>query len=97
MEGSILIKKHLYKLCELAHKEGLDKVFVHAFTDGRDCDPQSGKGFIQALEKNLYGAKIVFGVWSLLCHGSRFTLGANPESLQSTNQRHWPALKKSCK
>ena len=51
-------QKHLYKLCELAQKEGLDKVFVHAFTDGRDCDPQSGKGFIQALEKNLYGAKI---------------------------------------
>ena len=51
-------KNHLYKLCELANKAGIEKVFVHAFTDGRDCDPKSGKGFIQELEQNLFGAKI---------------------------------------
>jgi len=51
-------QKHLYKLCELANKAGIEKVFVHAFTDGRDCDPKSGKGFIQELEQNLFGAKI---------------------------------------
>ncbi len=51
-------QKHLYKLCELAQQEGLENVFVHAFTDGRDCDPKSGKGFIQKLEQNLFGAKI---------------------------------------
>ena len=51
-------QKHLYKLCELAQQEGLENVFVHAFTDGRDCDPKSGKGFIQKLEENLFGAKI---------------------------------------
>ena len=49
---------HLYKLCELAQKEGIQKVFVHAFTDGRDCDPKSGKGFIKKLQKNLFGANI---------------------------------------
>jgi len=49
---------HLCKLCELANKAGVEKVFVHAFTDGRDCDPKSGKGFIQELEQNLFGAKI---------------------------------------
>ncbi len=51
-------QNHLYKLCELAQKEGIEKVFVHAFTDGRDCDPKSGKGFILKLEQNLFGAKI---------------------------------------
>ena len=51
-------KNHLYKLCELANKAGIEKVFVHAFTDGRDCDPKSGKGFMQKLEQNLFGAKI---------------------------------------
>ena len=51
-------QNHLYKLCELANKAGVENVFVHAFTDGRDCDPKSGKGFIQKLEKNLFGAKI---------------------------------------
>ena len=51
-------QKHLYKLCELAQKAGIEKVFIHAFTDGRDCDPKSGKGFIQKLEQNLFGAKV---------------------------------------
>jgi 2,3-bisphosphoglycerate-independent phosphoglycerate mutase len=51
-------QNHLYKLCELANKAGIEKVFIHAFTDGRDCDPKSGKGFIQELEQNLFGAKI---------------------------------------
>jgi len=51
-------QNHLYKLCELANKAGVKNVFVHAVTDGRDSDPKSGKGFIQKLEQNLYGAKI---------------------------------------
>ena len=51
-------QEHLYKLCELAQKENINNVFIHAFTDGRDCDPMSGKNFILKLEKNLYGAKI---------------------------------------
>ena len=51
-------QKHLYKLCELAHNAGVKKVFIHAFTDGRDCDPKSGLRFIQELEKNLHGAQI---------------------------------------
>ncbi|MFM8243257.1 MAG: 2,3-bisphosphoglycerate-independent phosphoglycerate mutase, partial [Crocinitomicaceae bacterium] len=55
-------QEHLYALCELAKKRGvnMDKVYVHAFTDGRDCDPKSGLGFIQDLEKKLLvtGGKI---------------------------------------
>lgn len=44
---------HLHHLCELADTAGLNDVFVHAFTDGRDTDPKSGKGFIQTLESKL--------------------------------------------
>ena len=51
-------QNHLYKLCELANKAGIEKVFIHAFTDGRDCDPKSGIGFIKQLEQNLFGARI---------------------------------------
>ncbi|MBC7556187.1 MAG: 2,3-bisphosphoglycerate-independent phosphoglycerate mutase [Chryseobacterium sp.] len=41
---------HLKGLLSAAAEYGLDKnVFVHAFTDGRDCDPHSGKGFIEEL------------------------------------------------
>lgn len=38
---------HLKGLLKAAEDYGLNKVFVHAFTDGRDCDPKSGKGFIE--------------------------------------------------
>ena len=41
---------HLKGLLTAAKEFGLnEKVFVHAFTDGRDCDPLSGKGFISEL------------------------------------------------
>ena len=51
-------QNHLYKLCELANNAGIENVFVHAFTDGRECEKKSGKGFIKQLEQNLFGAKI---------------------------------------
>ena len=41
---------HLKGLLSAAYEFGFnDNVFVHAFTDGRDCDPKSGKGFIEEL------------------------------------------------
>lgn len=46
-------QNHLYKLCDLAKENNIDKVFVHAFTDGRDCDPKSGKGQVELLENHL--------------------------------------------
>ncbi|ASS47386.1 MAG: phosphoglycerate mutase (2,3-diphosphoglycerate-independent) [Candidatus Fluviicola riflensis] len=44
---------HLHALCTMAHNFGLTNVFIHAFTDGRDCDPKSGAGFIMTLEEHL--------------------------------------------
>lgn len=44
---------HLHALCDLAKAQGVDNVFIHAFTDGRDCDPKSGFGQIERLEKHL--------------------------------------------
>jgi len=45
--------KHLYKLCDMTGDYGLDKVYVHALTDGRDTDPYSGKGYIKDLQDHL--------------------------------------------
>jgi len=42
---------HLYGLLELAKKNGMEKVFIHAFTDGRDSPPDSGAGYIADIEK----------------------------------------------
>ena len=44
---------HLYALLELAKREGLTKVYVHCFMDGRDTPPESGKEFILALEEEI--------------------------------------------
>ncbi len=48
--------KHLYKLCDIAGEYDLDKVYIHAITDGRDTDPKSGAGYIQQLEDHLLGS-----------------------------------------
>ena len=44
---------HLYKLCDIAAHYGIENTYVHCFMDGRDTDPKSGKGFIEALEKHM--------------------------------------------
>ncbi len=44
---------HLYALLELAKKNGLKKVYVHCFLDGRDTPPTSGKEFAEALRDKM--------------------------------------------
>ena len=44
---------HLYGLLELAKRNGLQKVYVHCFLDGRDTPPASGKGYAEALEEEM--------------------------------------------
>jgi 2,3-bisphosphoglycerate-independent phosphoglycerate mutase len=44
---------HLYALLKLAKKEGLEKVYVHCFLDGRDTPPTSGKAFVEELEEKM--------------------------------------------
>lgn len=43
---------HLKAILTLAHQKGLKNVFIHAFTDGRDCDPKSGLSFINDLQQH---------------------------------------------
>lgn len=42
---------HVKGLCKIASDRGLSDVFVHAFTDGRDCDPKSGLGLLTELRE----------------------------------------------
>jgi 2,3-bisphosphoglycerate-independent phosphoglycerate mutase len=44
---------HVKALAEICKKQGVNRVFVHAFTDGRDTDPKSGLGFIRTLRDAL--------------------------------------------
>ena len=43
---------HLWALLEMAKRRGVEKVYIHAFLDGRDVSPTSGKGFVaETVEK----------------------------------------------
>ncbi|MBQ2579972.1 MAG: 2,3-bisphosphoglycerate-independent phosphoglycerate mutase, partial [Lachnospiraceae bacterium] len=44
---------HIYGLLEMAKRMGVDKVYVHAFLDGRDTAPTSGLGFVTELEEKM--------------------------------------------
>ena len=45
--------EHLYALVELAKRNGLRKVYIHCFMDGRDVPPSSGKGYLEQLDAKL--------------------------------------------
>ena len=44
---------HLLALCDLTQTEGLDRVFVHAFMDGRDTDPKGGENYLKKLTQHI--------------------------------------------
>ena len=46
-------QNHLYALLKAAKQQGLERVFVHAFMDGRDTLPTSGSGYLAALEQKM--------------------------------------------
>lgn len=56
--GVHALSNHLYKLCDLTDDYNLEKVFIHAITDGRDTDPRSGLGFMQELVDHIDGSKV---------------------------------------
>ncbi|MCD8158645.1 MAG: 2,3-bisphosphoglycerate-independent phosphoglycerate mutase [Clostridiales bacterium] len=51
--------EHIFAVFELAKRHGLEKVYMHAFLDGRDTPPTSAKGFLTELENEM--AKIGVG------------------------------------
>ena len=49
---------HLKGLIDASQEAGLQKVFIHAFTDGRDVDPKSGTGFIGDIENYIKNTSV---------------------------------------
>jgi len=56
---------HIYAMINLAAKQGLRKIYVHAFLDGRDTPPVSAKPYLQALEAQIQ--KIGAGKIASIC------------------------------
>lgn len=50
---------HLKALMTMCAQQGHSQAYIHAFTDGRDCDPQSGLGFIQQIEEHSAQTNVV--------------------------------------
>lgn len=46
-------QRHLYALLKAARQQGLEKVYVHAFMDGRDTLPTSGAGYLESLQQKM--------------------------------------------
>jgi 2,3-bisphosphoglycerate-independent phosphoglycerate mutase len=49
------VPDHLYALLTLLHNEGITKVYLHLFTDGRDSGPYDARIFLEELRKHMYG------------------------------------------
>src|ERR1700684_2437050 len=48
-------QEHLYALLKMAKQQGVDRVFVHAFMDGRDTLPTNGAGYLEKLREKMRG------------------------------------------
>lgn len=46
---------HLKALVDICEEQALSQLFIHAITDGRDCDPKSGEAFLKDLENHCEG------------------------------------------
>ncbi len=46
-------QEHLYALLRMAKQNGVERVFVHCWTDGRDTPPNSGVAFVEQLQQKM--------------------------------------------
>lgn len=46
--GVHALSSHMVALCQIATEMGLEEVYIHGLTDGRDTDPRSGYGFVES-------------------------------------------------
>ncbi len=83
-------QEHLEALIALAVSRGLERVYIHAFLDGRDTPPDSGRGYLLRLEEFLArtGCGRVARVASI---GGRF-YGMDRDRRWERIERHWRTL-----
>ncbi|GGA67503.1 2,3-bisphosphoglycerate-independent phosphoglycerate mutase [Ornithinibacillus halotolerans] len=75
--------EHLFALLKLAKQQGLEKVYVHAFLDGRDVGPQTAKGYIESTEEKM----IEYGVGKIATVSGRY--------YSMDRDKRWDRVKKS--
>ena len=78
-------QEHLYALLLAARQHGVQRVFVHAFLDGRDTLPTSGVGYLEKLQhkmEELGVGKLASAGGRYFRHGPRHALGARQKGLR---------------
>ncbi len=78
---------HLYALIDMARQEGVDRVFVHAFMDGRDTPPKSGLGYLKEVVEVMAGK----GLGRVATVGGRYW-GMDRDKRWERVERHYEAL-----
>ncbi|NLK52154.1 MAG: 2,3-bisphosphoglycerate-independent phosphoglycerate mutase [Syntrophomonadaceae bacterium] len=79
--------QHLFGLLDMAREKGLEKVWVHAFLDGRDVPPASALTYIEALERKMQE----LGVGQLATLGGRYW-GMDRDKRWERVEKHYRAL-----
>ena len=79
--------EHIFGLIDMAKVNGLSKVYLHCFMDGRDVPPSSGKGYIEKLQAKLDEA----GVGKIASVGGRY-YGMDRDKRWDRVERHYKAL-----
>ena len=78
---------HLYAVMQLAKQYGIDKVFVHFFSDGRDTDVHSALGFAKDIEQKIKE----IGIGQIATIGGRF-YGMDRELKYDRIKKHYDAI-----
>lgn len=81
--------EHLFALIDMAKERGVEHLYVHCFTDGRDVPPTSGKGYVERLQAKLAEA----GIGRIATVGGRY-YGMDRDKRWDRVQRHYNAIVK---
>ncbi|MBE6900576.1 MAG: 2,3-bisphosphoglycerate-independent phosphoglycerate mutase [Ruminococcaceae bacterium] len=79
--------EHIFGLIDMAKKNGLSKVYLHCFMDGRDVPPSSGKGYVEKLQAKLSEA----GIGKIASVGGRY-YGMDRDKRWDRVEKHYKAL-----
>ena len=79
--------EHIFGLIDMAKANGLSKVYLHCFMDGRDVPPSSGKSYIEKLEAKLSET----GIGKIASVGGRY-YGMDRDKRWDRVERHYKAL-----
>ena len=79
--------EHIFGLIDMAKENGLSKVYLHCFMDGRDVPPSSGKGYIEKLQAKLSET----GIGKIASVGGRY-YGMDRDKRWDRVERHYKAL-----